>query len=251
MEWHVKRDNTIEHHGIDGMHWGERNGPPYPLSREKHNKVVRSAKDDASKTKAKVYGNHGELKKNSRSDERINDNRKRFNEYSDRLHNILDKPDPVLYETIVSNNKQVCEQFAENTKKYYDYLHELAPEFARSIIKGATAEEIDDQLQNDWDIGDLESSLYGSKRDAKFNKLQENKIDSDKKMDRIFYSELDKYLGEGHGINSSAIDEMQERIEHQVVKNKYGKNARDMSLDATYAIFETMWDEYNRITGEK
>ena len=26
-------DEFIKHHGILGMHWGQRNGPPYPLSR--------------------------------------------------------------------------------------------------------------------------------------------------------------------------------------------------------------------------
>ena len=34
MEWYCARDKDVElqHHGIDGMHWGVRNGPPYPLS---------------------------------------------------------------------------------------------------------------------------------------------------------------------------------------------------------------------------
>lgn len=30
----------LSHHGIKGQSWGERNGPPYPLSAEKHNEVV-------------------------------------------------------------------------------------------------------------------------------------------------------------------------------------------------------------------
>lgn len=32
--------NFIQHSGILGMKWGKKNGPPYPLSKEKHNKVV-------------------------------------------------------------------------------------------------------------------------------------------------------------------------------------------------------------------
>lgn len=31
----------LAHHGIDGQKWGVRNGPPYPLDRETHIKVVR------------------------------------------------------------------------------------------------------------------------------------------------------------------------------------------------------------------
>lgn len=33
-------DDYIQHHGIKGQQWGKRNGPPYPLSAHKHNKVV-------------------------------------------------------------------------------------------------------------------------------------------------------------------------------------------------------------------
>lgn len=35
-------EDYLSHHGIKNMHWGEKNGPPYPLSKTKHNKVVRS-----------------------------------------------------------------------------------------------------------------------------------------------------------------------------------------------------------------
>ena len=33
--------NYLEHHGIDGMKWGVQNGPPYPLDKEKHDRVVK------------------------------------------------------------------------------------------------------------------------------------------------------------------------------------------------------------------
>lgn len=59
--------DEIKHHGIDGMHWGERNGPPYPLSREKHNKVVRSSKSEKRAERGKKLAREGytvrELKK--------------------------------------------------------------------------------------------------------------------------------------------------------------------------------------------
>ena len=33
----------LAHHGVRGQKWGVKNGPPYPLSREKHNAVVSKA----------------------------------------------------------------------------------------------------------------------------------------------------------------------------------------------------------------
>lgn len=46
-------ENSLTHYGIPGMHWGERNGPPYPLKPSVHNAVVSSAKD---KKNARVSG---------------------------------------------------------------------------------------------------------------------------------------------------------------------------------------------------
>lgn len=46
--WHSDADeNCLEHHGIDGQKWGVRNGPPYPLERQKGSKL-------SSKQKARI-----------------------------------------------------------------------------------------------------------------------------------------------------------------------------------------------------
>ena len=41
-------DESLEHHGIPGQQWGTQNGPPYPLDKQTHNKVVNSKKDDST-----------------------------------------------------------------------------------------------------------------------------------------------------------------------------------------------------------
>lgn len=37
-------NEELYHHGIEGQKWGKQNGPPYPLSRAEHRRVIRSAK---------------------------------------------------------------------------------------------------------------------------------------------------------------------------------------------------------------
>ncbi len=43
--------NSLQHHGIQGMHWGDRNGPPYPLGTKTHNRIVNRDKADKKRNK--------------------------------------------------------------------------------------------------------------------------------------------------------------------------------------------------------
>ena len=38
--------SELYHHGIKGMHWGVRNGPPYPLDSQVSMKIKASAKGE-------------------------------------------------------------------------------------------------------------------------------------------------------------------------------------------------------------
>lgn len=46
--------HELYHHGIDGQRWGVRHGPPYPLDRADHNKVVEKS-EKASKKRHLSY----------------------------------------------------------------------------------------------------------------------------------------------------------------------------------------------------
>lgn len=56
--------NFLQHHGIKGQSWGVQNGPPYPLSKDKHDKVIARSKAAVRRTaapddSAKKGGNGG------------------------------------------------------------------------------------------------------------------------------------------------------------------------------------------------
>lgn len=44
--------NELYHHGIFGQHWGETNGPPYPLGSGTHNRVVRQGRAERKRLKS-------------------------------------------------------------------------------------------------------------------------------------------------------------------------------------------------------
>lgn len=83
-------EDELYHHGILGMHWGRRNGPPYPLSAGKHSASEKKAgwrkslkksnkKDDIKdrKTETKEYSEH--------PDDKYMDSRKFGTQDLDRL----------------------------------------------------------------------------------------------------------------------------------------------------------------------
>lgn len=47
MIYKVVRNQELYHHGILGMHWGDRNGPPYPLGTEQHSKEEKQQAKNA------------------------------------------------------------------------------------------------------------------------------------------------------------------------------------------------------------
>lgn len=56
----------IKHHGILGMRWGKRNGPPYPLSSSIASKVSSNARRKARRTNVNTLSNDEIRKTNER-----------------------------------------------------------------------------------------------------------------------------------------------------------------------------------------
>lgn len=59
------KPDYVEHHGIIGQKWGDRNGPPYPLSGSEHSAVVKSAnKKSAGSGRKLTWHQRRKAKKN-------------------------------------------------------------------------------------------------------------------------------------------------------------------------------------------
>lgn len=62
--------NELYHHGVDGMKWGKRNGPPYPL--DKQGKAELRAQKKAAKAERKELGKQVEKTQEYKNNKKVN-----------------------------------------------------------------------------------------------------------------------------------------------------------------------------------
>lgn len=79
-------EEYLAHHGILGMRWGKRNGPPYPLNESQMTPKER-AKNEVSEYAAKAYAKRRKAKIREREQVRKN----KFNEKEERRQNRVDE----------------------------------------------------------------------------------------------------------------------------------------------------------------
>lgn len=79
-------EEYLAHHGILGMRWGKRNGPPYPLNESQMTPKER-AKNEVSEYAAKAYAQRRKAKIREREQVRKN----KFNEKEGRRQNRVDE----------------------------------------------------------------------------------------------------------------------------------------------------------------
>lgn len=108
-------ENELYHHGIEGQEWGKRNGPPYPLDRKEHNRIVRSAeatgKRNLSYRRSRKYAKR-------MTDDDLNetiDRLKREEQYRRLVSQ--DKENKKIAKQAKKLNRQAKKQAKENEKK--------------------------------------------------------------------------------------------------------------------------------------
>lgn len=178
--------DEIWHHGIQGMHWGQRNGPPYPLSAGEHNKVVKGAskksKVGGGKTTSvkkkktnpvETQGGIPEKKESKPLSNNMSDVEKKHelkeNDYSNRDHAYVSyhskkhdvdidfwtddgEPSPKQLDEVLSNYEKVNhKEIMDNAKNYmYESIKKNNPEY-----KDLDYKQFSKAFDRDYKIGNL------------------------------------------------------------------------------------------------
>lgn len=149
----VTKSGELYHHGIAGQKWGVSNGPPYPLSSEKHERVLKKAKKANEKLKnARAAANKRAVKKmesaNTKYQSKIKKAKTKDEEYQAK-YEYFEKLKSISYKEL-SNNKQV----KRNEKKVDALIEKYAHMAAKAFDDQFSWDHLDDPGMDDayWNI---------------------------------------------------------------------------------------------------
>ena len=137
-DWIVVGDDELYHHGIQGQKWGQRNGPPYPLSRATLGETMRIRKKKKLQAQnAKIRKKNSALRKKLKEkaeNKRLKERQRELKEENKKLRSAKPetkpKPQPEAKETkpvqIKPNGlsrRDIKKLSDEDLKKYIDRLN--------------------------------------------------------------------------------------------------------------------------------
>jgi hypothetical protein len=194
-------ENELYHHGIVGMKWGKKNGPPYPLSKEKSQKIQKKGREkkdeeyrkkreklEKGDSKAQTEGMSLPFKKKKKIIDRLV---KSENKRLDKL----DKHQKVDQQQVTEDSINKVQQIIDEDRKYLNSrnygekdLKRLTNRFnSEADYNNALQRKLDSEMymlnSNNKRMSRKERAKYERlmekyERDAAYNRAVQNQIDS-------------------------------------------------------------------------
>lgn len=139
-------NTELYHHGIQGMRWGKRNGPPYPLTssrksfaeRRAEHKADRYAKKDAKEyARAKMYYGTGAGNRRKLIKATVNE-RSKDKYYKERFNKYLSEQDMSKHASKAKAERK-ANDIKDNTAKTARGIYHLSVGDGASVAAGAAA----------------------------------------------------------------------------------------------------------------
>ena len=133
--------NTLTHHGIQGQKWGERNGPPYPLSKSPSTKSKTKVRKTEAQKESERQKRYDVKNRGALSDEELQAKIKRLQ---------MEKQLRELTESELNYGKRVTDKTIEN----------IGTKVATTAIPGATLYLIKSAVSGEFDAKELGNAIF-------------------------------------------------------------------------------------------
>ena len=220
-DFYPKNDyrNYLQHHGIKGQHWGEQNGPPYPLSTKIHNMVVKGR--ERHKIKSAENKEKRRVKRRTKILHDPKKLKKHMKEFSkEEIDSALAKLESVSKIDKYIPKKQKSEKQIAKEKKQE---------------QKRVSKKIDKYGRTPGDLLDNSSKFSNEELKLALDRVKTKEQVFDVKIDRI--NRPKKYLDTGVGyLNSilstvNAVKGIKDLFKSKY--NKYGQSEQDINIQKT------------------
>lgn len=179
----ASEEDTLEHHGVSGMEWGERNGPPYPLSGDNKRHAIKEWMENRKKKKR--------LKKLQKAAKKARKERQELKEIEEKKRKLVKKGD---IDKIRKNSKLF-------TNEELEYIAER--ERAKANLKTKEEQQRDEKFELAMkrmgqlaDIGSKAATLFqagkaGADMVAAFKGARLKDLEADEKYMKRIKDEFD------------------------------------------------------------
>jgi hypothetical protein len=240
----IRLKNELYHHGIQGQEWGKRNGPPYPLSRSEHRRIVKSAK-----LAKKRNLNYSKARRNASklTDDDLDlalDRLRREKEYTQLVSKPGTEPQRNDYQT----NKKVFDRTSNEKKsRGGSFAGDLAKEALKKLAIGLVGNYIGDQKKRMDDMRKEEARKQKEEEQKQKDMIKAIQMEIPKKIGGMKLKVLDKYgryetkfMKDGKEISGADVFKM---YTDSVTKNYSGNLGKLTDLKAKGYLDDTGYEK--------